>query len=293
MPRSYAKPTMATFIPPFSSSATRATLVLLVAVFIGALAWHGPIAQPAHYHDFADRRIWLGIPNAVDVLSNLAFLLAGAFGLAAAMRLPPVMPARAAWGLFFASVMLTTAGSTFYHWAPDTLGLAVDRLPIAWACAWLTLALLAERVDGRAAHPAAQSAAFVLASLSVWLWYRGEVAGLGDLRAYLFMQFLPVLLIPLVCALFRGGVLSIGDWVGAIGLYLMAKLFEIFDARIFDALGMVSGHTLKHLIAAMAALWLAQRLATRAGAIRAAQANATRLRQATPPRSARPDNSMP
>ena len=251
---------MATSFPPFSASTARAALVLIVALIAGALAWHGPIAQPAHYHNFADRRIWLGIPNAADVLSNLPFLLAGAFGLAAAMRLPPAAPARAAWGLFFAAVMLTTAGSTFYHWAPDTQGLAIDRLPIAWACAWLTLALLAERVDGRAARPAAQSAAFLLASLSVWLWYRGEVGGMGDLRAYLFVQFLPVLLIPLVCALFSGGTLLTGDWVGAIALYVVAKLLELRDADVLQATGLISGHTLKHLFAAAAAAWLAARL---------------------------------
>jgi hypothetical protein len=89
---------------------------------------------------------------------------------------------------------------------------------------------------------------------------------MGDLRAYLFVQFLPVLLIPVVCAVYRGGLLTASDWSGAIGLYLVAKLLEIGDARVFEALGGLSGHTLKHLVAAGAAMWLAHRLARRAAA---------------------------
>ena len=252
--------------PPGAQPATlqpatlRHYLLWLVATIIAAgLAWHGPIAQAAHYHDFADTRSWLGIPHAADVLSNLPFLYAGWLGVTAALRLPVLHPARAAWGMFFGAVMLTTVGSAFYHWAPDNMGLAIDRLPIAWACAWLALALLAERVDARFGQPATRIAGFFAASFSVWFWYQGEVGGAGDLRAYLFVQFLPVLLIPLVCGMFRGGTLKAGDWFGAIGLYLVAKGLELHDAQVLDMLG-VSGHTLKHLMAAAAALWLAARL---------------------------------
>jgi hypothetical protein len=239
-------------------------LLVVLAAVAAALAWHGPIAQPAGYHDFADTRAWFGIPHAADVLSNLPFLLAGAWGLRTAMRLAPGLPARAPWGMFFCAVILTTFGSAFYHWAPDDFGVTIDRLPIAWACSWLALALLAERVDARFARPGARAAAFVLATASVWLWYQGQATGVGDLRVYLLVQFLPVILIPFVVSLYRGGVLTAGDWLGAIGLYVIAKVLEIYDAPVLHLLGMVSGHTLKHLVAAAAALWLAQRLGQRA-----------------------------
>ncbi|MBL8386305.1 MAG: hypothetical protein JNM90_24690, partial [Burkholderiales bacterium] len=262
---------------PRPHAAAALWIALVVLAVAAVLGWHGPIHQPPRYHDFADTRAWLGIPNAADVLSNLPFLAAGMFGLAAALRLPAQVPSRAAWGMFFAAVALTTAGSAFYHWAPDTIGLAVDRAPIAWACAWLTLALLAERVDARCGRPAMQALAFVAATASVGLWLRGELTGTGDLRAYLFVQFLPVLLIPLVCGLTRGGVLGAWDWHGAIALYLVAKALEVADAPIFASTGVASGHTLKHLVAALAALWLAQRLAQRGAALRAdaRQANRT------------------
>jgi hypothetical protein len=38
-------------------------------------------AQPLSYHNFADRREWLGIPNFGDVASNVAFAIFGVWGL--------------------------------------------------------------------------------------------------------------------------------------------------------------------------------------------------------------------
>ena len=36
-----------------------------------ALLAYGPIHQFADYHSFADQRVWLGVPRAGDVLSNV------------------------------------------------------------------------------------------------------------------------------------------------------------------------------------------------------------------------------
>ena len=56
-----------------------------------------------------------------------------------------------AWRLFAAAVTLTAVGSSVYHWQPNNASLVVDRLPIAWACATLLCAFLAERADARRA----------------------------------------------------------------------------------------------------------------------------------------------
>ena len=40
-----------------------------------------PIPQPAWYHQFADQRRWLGIPNFANVISNVAFALVGICGI--------------------------------------------------------------------------------------------------------------------------------------------------------------------------------------------------------------------
>jgi hypothetical protein len=44
-------------------------------------------------------------------------------------------------------------------------------------------------------------------------------------------------------------------WV-VIALYVAARLAEVFDRAIYALGGMLSGHTLKHLLAALAAVWV-------------------------------------
>ena len=253
--------------PPSSASARsghaardpKSLLLALAALLAAALAWHGPIAQWASYHHFADARVWLGIPNAADVLSNLPFAVIGA-GWLIATRAVRVTPSTLAWRAFALALIATAAGSAAYHWAPANDSLAFDRLPIAWACAALCCAFLAERVDARWARPAVLAAALLVASLSVALWWWSEVGGRSDLRPYLFVQFLPMLLVP-AALLMRmpplcAGAAPNGAWWGVLIGYGLAKGFELADHAVFSQLGLLSGHTLKHLAAAAAAGWL-------------------------------------
>jgi hypothetical protein len=106
-------------------------------VLAGLLWAHGPIGQWADYHVFADRRAWLGLPNAADVLSNLPFLAIGVWALWRLRRAPAASPSLAAWRAFAVALVLTAVGSAIYHWAPSNASLVGDRLPIAWACAAL------------------------------------------------------------------------------------------------------------------------------------------------------------
>jgi len=236
-----------------------AWLWLPVLLAAAALAWHGPIPQWPDYHRFADTRAWLGIPHAADVLSNLPFAWAGVWGLWRCRRVGGA-PASAAWAAFALAIACTALGSSVYHWRPDDPSLVFDRLPIAWACAALSCAFLAERVDPRWAGTRPLAAALALGSAAVaWWWHTGRLGG-GDLRPYVFVQFLPMLLIP-AAALLRlppraPGALRAGDWAVALGLYAAAKAGELADAAVLGLLGVVSGHTLKHLLAAAAAAWL-------------------------------------
>jgi hypothetical protein len=227
-------------------------LWLLVALFAGALLVHGPIAQWPTYHDFADRRSLFGLPNAADVLSNLPFLLIGLWGWRRCATLQ--------WRLFAAALACTAAGSAFYHWAPDNAALVLDRLPIAWACAVLACAFLAERVDARWVRPAVLAAALLAASASVGLWWWSETAGRSDLRAYLFVQFLPMLLVVAGLSMrmppLRAEAVPGSAWWITLGFYAAAKAFELTDHGVLQAGGVVSGHTLKHLLAAAAAWWI-------------------------------------
>lgn len=219
----------------------------LLSIVAAAFLWLGPIPQLSHYHAFADQRAWAGIPHAADVLSNLGYLAAGLAGFAClprARRLRGLDPVRFSYGLFFAALIATAAGSSWYHLAPDDCRLLADRLPIALACA----ALLAVCAREHLAAPRCLNGllvAFAIASVAWW--------GLsGDLRLYLFLQLAPMLGIPLVlhCAQApRGERIVFGT---AVLLYAGAKLCELADAKIYAAAG-VSGHTLKHVISALAA----------------------------------------
>jgi len=51
-------------------------LVAIVAIFLLQ-----PIPQSEAYHNFADKRALFGIPNFLNVVSNLLFLVVGALGI--------------------------------------------------------------------------------------------------------------------------------------------------------------------------------------------------------------------
>jgi hypothetical protein len=232
-----------------------------------ALLVHGPIAQLAHYHEFADQRVVAGLPNGADVLSNLGFAalaLWGLLGLWPARRHPAIAAGWPGYCLFLVALLLTAVGSSFYHLAPDNDRLIWDRLPIALACAGLLAAVCAEmqpKVNGR--RWAAMLA--VAATASVVWWYVTERSGHGDLRPYLLLQGLPLLLIPLWQAIYRAPRRDRLAFSAAIVLYLMAKVAELHDHELLATLGWMSGHTLKHLLATAGAAVLIARLVGRVG----------------------------
>jgi hypothetical protein len=220
---------------------SRPNLALYMAgILILAMAAYGPIAQPDNYHDFADQRSLFGIAHAGDVLSNIGFLLVAAYG---ALRLRGRFDA--AQAMFFAALALTAAGSTWYHMAPDNARLVWDRLPIALACAALLAGALPKL---RLALPLL--AAF--AALSVWWW-----SATGDLRPYLLIQLSPLVLIPLLQWEATAPMAQRRAFGLAIALYVLAKLCEVGDQALFEALGFISGHTIKHILATLAAFTLA------------------------------------
>ena len=255
---------MRAFIHPLGGSRglSRSGLLALATAVLAGLLWaHGPIGQWADYHVFADRRSWLALPNAADVLSNLPFLAVGAWALWRLRRAPARSPSLAAWRAFALALVLTAIGSATYHWAPSNDSLVGDRLPIAWACAALTSAFLGERVGTHWSRLPVLVAALAFAAVAVAFWWLTERAGRGDLRLYLFVQMLPMLLVPLGLGLGLKAMTPAATparaWWAVLGCYVLAKLFEIADQPVFDALGGgLSGHTLKHLLAAAGAAWL-------------------------------------
>ncbi len=239
------------------------TLITVLAVIL--MLVHGPIAQLAHYHEFADQRTLSGLPNALDVLSNLGFFMLGAWALG---RLRPhaASPAlRAGWPgyrLMFVAMIMVGLGSAYYHLMPDNSRLLWDRLPIALLCAGLLTAVRSEARPG--SHTGMTLALLLLFALaSVFWWQWTDAAGQGDLRPYLLLQAMPLVLIPLWQAdqgAPREERLAFGM---AMLMYVLAKLAELNDHAIFAATGFVSGHTLKHVLALAALGLIVARLVAR------------------------------
>jgi hypothetical protein len=229
-------------------------VALAVAAAAAAFAFP-PIAQDPAYHDFADRRRIWGVPNTLNVLSNLPFTVVGALGVSVVFRRNGPAWQRAALLALFGGVGLTGFGSAWYHLAPTTAMLFWDRLPMTIAFMALLALTLGERVSERAG-PWLLPLCLAAGVGSVTHWQLGERVGAGDLRLYALVQFFPMLAIPLALALYPRRWIRGADLLVAVGWYALSKSFEALDAPIFALGDVVSGHTLKHLAAAGAAAWL-------------------------------------
>ena len=246
----------------------RVHLPLIVTVGLSVATWlHGPIAQLAGYHNFADQQTVSGIPHFADVFSNLGFALVAVWGL---WRLAPsrqqavIRNGWAGYQLFLVGLFLTAIGSSYYHLDPDNARLVWDRLPIALACAGL---LAGVHGDVRERDSTRMAVCLVLVAVAsvVW-WYSTELAGAGDLRPYLLLQTLPIVLIPLSQRIYDRPRAERWAFGGALVLYVIAKFAELNDHEIAAVLGSITGHTLKHLLANAATALIVANLVRRISA---------------------------
>jgi len=228
-----------------------------VIITVGAiviLAVHGRIAQPGHYNEFADQSGAFGIHHAADVFSNAGFALVALWGWLALRPRRASDQLRAGWPgyrLFLIGLFLTAFGSGFFHLAPDNARLIWDRLPIALACAGLLVGVRGDTQPGlKTEIEAIVLGLFAVASVAWWVYT--DNSGADDLRPYLLLQGLPLVLIPLWQAIHRAPRADRIAFAAAMALYVLAKVAELHDHEIANALGFVSGHTLKHLIATTA-----------------------------------------
>src|ERR1041384_2148705 len=211
----------------------------LAAVSLAALLLVPPIPQSQIYHGFADQQTLLGIPNFWNVVSNLPFILVGALALANAN-----VRRELSASVFFLGVLLTGFSSSYYHWQPNDWGLFWDRLPMSVAFMAILANVVEERIDARVGKLLLWPLV-ALGIVSLLIWLRTD-----DLRLYGWVQFFPVVVLPLIFVLFAPKYSGTGYWFAAAGLYIAAKLLEAFDAQIYAALGVMSGHPLKHVVAA-------------------------------------------
>lgn len=244
-------------------------------VLLALAAVLGPhVPQMAGYHLFADQRHWHGLPHAADVLSNLPFGVLGIAGLWLARRAPRGMQGFLV--LFFGGLLLTCAGSSIYHLTPSDNGVFWDRLGMVPVFAGMLALAVQPQLGDR---PAWVTAGVVLlagpASLLWWLhagqllpWAVLQGAGMVLLVVLAVIQALGTPASPA-----RSGL----PWplAAVIAWYVLAKLLEWGDAAVWQWSGhLVSGHTLKHVAAAMAAWPVLCALRRRISAAHAAQVKA-------------------
>lgn len=252
-----------------AGSTRRETLLAAAAGLALLLACFGPhVAQHAHYHAFADQRALFGVPYAMDVLSNLPFALAGAIGLVAwfsAGRAPvgnprrnPLRnpdPTRHFAALFFAGLIVTALGSTYYHLNPSDSSLALDRLGMVASFAGMLGLAAAQRVSLRAGL-ATVLAVLLMGHSTVAVW-----AETGNLLPWAVLQGggMVMLLVLAMCRpVAQTSAVALPSTTVAllpvVLVYTLAKFLELADQPIFELTHqLVSGHSLKHAVAALAA----------------------------------------
>ena len=222
------------------------TLALAVLAPLGVLMAMKPIPQDPAYHILADARTYCGVPNFLNVASNIPFLLVGVIGLIFCVR-NSQRGAMLSWSFFFLGVALVFAGSAYYHSAPDNSTLVWDRLPMTLAFMGLFAGLLGEHMGERVERTLlAPAVAIGVASVAWWAYS-------DDLRMYVWVQFAPLVAIPFVLAAYPGRYTRRHYLLYGRAFYMLAKVAEFYDQEIMLLTSQaLSGHSLKHLLAACA-----------------------------------------
>lgn len=237
-------------------------LLLPACAIALVLALLPPFPQPQEYHRFADARSFFGVPHFLDVASNLAFLAVAVSGLFT-LRSASFADGRERrfWGLFFLALTATSFGSAWYHLAPDDVRLLWDRLPINVCFAALLSAVIAERIGMRAGLVLLPLLLATGAGMTgYWLW--SETRGIGNVLSYFGFQLYALLAILLLMRFPPR--YTHGEYLYRVMLlYGAALAAELLDRHIYALGGVVSGHTLKHLIAALAAYQVVRMLRLR------------------------------
>lgn len=233
-----------------------------IVIFVVLMVVTPAIPQSQQYHDFADQReLFLGIPNTLNVISNFPFLVIGIIGLVLCLRGSFRLSLEGeiwGWSCFFVGVAAVAFGSSYYHLKPNDATLVWDRLPMTIAFTSIMAIFIIERIDEKTGKTSIIP--LVLAGILSILYWRF----FDDLRPYALVQLAPCIIIPLMAIVIPPMYTHSTYWLWAAGFYLLAKVEEATDEMIYEWTDhIVSGHTLKHLCAAMVPVFLTLMLAKR------------------------------
>ena len=230
------------------------SIIALTMLCVAAALLLPAVPQSLEYHHFADRRDLLGIANFLDVVSNLGFLIVGIAGLVIVFGGRARFEFRSErwpYAVFFLGALLTALGSGYYHLAPDNESLFWDRLPMTIAFMGLVSSQIVDRINIRAGL-ALLVPMLLVGAASVIYWRATERAGVGNVLPYGILQGYTVVIVLLLAMLSPSRYTRGNDLYWVFGWYVLSKLLETFDAEVLHLGGVVSGHTLKHVAAALA-----------------------------------------
>ncbi|OIV96231.1 hypothetical protein TanjilG_14908 [Lupinus angustifolius] len=213
---------------------------------------------PTHLSD-EQRQEAFCIPNALNVISNFPFLVIGLIGLILCHHgnyfQLSLQGELWGWTCFYVGVAAVGVGSSYYHLQPDDARLVWDRLPMTIAFTSIVAIFIIERIDERKG---------MISIIPLVLVGIISIVFFDDLRPYALVQFVPCIAIPLMAILLPPMYTHSTYWLWAAGFYLLAKVLEATDKDIYEwTHDIVSGHTLKHLFAAMVPVFLTLMLAKR------------------------------
>ena len=255
-----------------SSSRNLVIPVVTAAALVAFFLLSSPVPQDPAYHQFADGRTLLGVSNFWNVMSNLPLMIIGLWGMLIVFRhhnivcLPGL---ELAYIVFFTGILLTAFGSAYYHLNPANDPLVWDRLPMTIGFAGLFSVILGEFVSPRIGRTILIPL-LLIGIASVEYWAYTETNGQGDLRPYVVVQFLPMILVPAILLTYKPAIGSAKYFWYMLLFYVFAKLFEFIDSELYAASGVISGHSMKHVFAAMASATLLYALMQRRHVMRAA-----------------------
>jgi hypothetical protein len=250
------------------------------------MAFVGPLTQDPSYHFFADGRLMYDVPNFWNVVSNFPFCIIGLLGVQAvtkstseswlgvgrvpiAIEINPDQPRPAeSWlrfksqpascYVFFIGIFFTGIGSAYYHWNPNSATLVWDRLPMTIAFMGFFSLLIGDSISAKAGKQILLP--LILIGLMSILYWKFK----GDLRLYALVQFLPIILTPLILLFYKQQSGLTKYYWFMILFYGLAKVFEGYDKEIFS-FSELSGHSIKHVFASLAPLTLCVGLRRKTG----------------------------
>ncbi len=217
------------------------------------------VPQHSEWLYFADHRSFAGIPNFLNVISNLFFIFIGVCGL----RFVFVSQLRSygfefewervAPSVFFFGVLVQGIGSIWFHIEPSASRLIWDQFPLTFIFIGIFGILVGDRIQSDTVQSIYGPSLF-LTSLSVGWWIWVIVNGSGfDIKPYFFVQFFPLLAMLIVLIFFPGRYTREIDYWRVLLFYACGGFFGAYDRQAFDILIVISGETLGHIFMAGAA----------------------------------------